>query len=120
MADFIGIAVLPHNDIEFVGNSLRMATDAEAIGQLARQRLMCWQGEWFLNENAGVDWKFYLFDRRPSEKAIGDAAVKACVLGTPGVSDIIEYQSTYSRQNRGLIVDRIVVQTPYGELNFSG
>lgn len=36
--------------------NLAVVRDAEAIGQHARQRLMAYEGEWFLDKDAGVPW----------------------------------------------------------------
>lgn len=117
MADVVGLSVAPHNDLHFneTGN-LVLVYDGEAIGQHARQRLKAWQGEWFLNLDAGVDWLFYVFDRPPSEKPIADAEIKRVIRETPGVTEIQEYSSSYERQNRGVFVDRCAVLTSYGEL----
>jgi hypothetical protein len=115
MAVFIGLSILPHNDLEFVDGGLRLVEDGEAIGQHARQHLKFWSGEWFLDKSAGVDWMFYAFSRRPSEKDIADGAVKECVAAVAGVTEIVEYESRYEPGDRGVLVDRLVIDTQFGE-----
>ncbi|MDT9694263.1 hypothetical protein Q5762_39210, partial [Streptomyces sp. P9(2023)] len=36
--------------------NLGLVYNAEAVGQHARQRLMTYEGEWFLDKTAGVPW----------------------------------------------------------------
>lgn len=71
------------------GASLRMAIGAEAVAQHIKQRLLMFEGEWFLDTSAGLPWlpkpgKFGIFDR-PFPRGQADALVKSEVLDTPGV-----------------------------------
>ena len=114
--DIISLSILPHNDIHLdeTGN-LVMAHGVEAIGQHIRQRLMFWKNEWFLDLDAGVDWRADVFSVRPDQKDLADAIIKARIVETPGVVSIEEYSSSYNRTSRGLVVERVRILTNTGE-----
>jgi hypothetical protein len=125
MATYIGIGIEPfHSPVTGTKNdwnldasgNLVMVTDAEAIGQHIRQRLKFWKGEWFLNEDAGVDWTRYVLGRPPQEQTIAEAVIKREILATPGVVEILEFDAVYDRQSRGLRVDRCQVATVFDDL----
>lgn len=108
-------SIKPHNDLHLdAAGNLVMVQDAYAIGQHIRQRLMFWKGEWFLDLDAGVDWKNEVFARRPEQKDFADAVIKREIATTPGVVSIDEYVSRYDRATRGLIVDRVRADTDAG------
>lgn len=108
-------SILPHNDLHLdeTGN-LVMVTDHAAIGQHIRERLMFWKREWFLDLDAGIDWRADVFALRPEQKELADAVIKLEISNTPGVVEIIEYSSRYDRSSRGLIVERCRVETATG------
>lgn len=111
----ISPSIKPHNDLHLdASGNLVMAVDVTAIGQHIRQRLMFWKREWFLDQDAGVDWKADVFSRRPEQKDFADAVIKLEIATTPGVVEIEEYVSRYDRVSRGLIVDRVRVRTTAG------
>lgn len=117
MPDYVGLSIKPHNDIYLNDDgNLALVTGAEAIGQHIRQRLMAWRGEWFLDTSAGVEWTEYVLGRPPSEMAIAEATIKAEIVGTPGVSEILEFDAEYDRVSRGLRASRIVVLTIYDDV----
>ena len=125
MAQFVGLSIAPLHDtpgppkndlhLDAAGN-LALVQDGEAIGQHVRQQLMFWRGEWFLNEDAGVDWKRYVLGRPPSEIAIAEAVFKREVLNTPGVAEILELDVRHDRASRGFIVERCTIETIDGEI----
>lgn len=101
--------------LEATGN-LAVVTDAEAVGQHVRQRIMAWKNEWFLNPDAGIDWTRYILGRPPSEREIAEATIKREILDTPGVVAILEFVSEYDRRSRGLRLTRVVLQTVFDDL----
>lgn len=116
MADYVGLAIKPYNDLELTADgNLRLVYDAEAIGQHARQRLSLFLGEWFLDAESGVDWFGQVMGARQDRLAIGEAMVKATILATPGVSEIEEISTRYDRTSRGMIVEKCVVRTVFDE-----
>ena len=118
----ISPSILPHNDIHFdAAGGLVMAVDETAIGQHVRQRLKFWRGEWFLDTQAGVDWRGEVFSLRSDQAGLADAVIKAEVAGTPGVEAIEEYSARYDRASRGIRVDRLRIRVSTGQtvaLNF--
>jgi hypothetical protein len=116
MAEFIGLSIVPHNDISIdASGNLVFVTDSEAIAQHIRQRLMTWKGEWFLNTDAGIDWTRYILGRAPSERAIAEAVIKREILQTPGVVEILAWDAEYDASSRGLRITRCVVSTVFDE-----
>lgn len=117
MAKYVGIAVIPYNDIGLdASGNLRMVHDAEAVGQHARQRISFFKGEWFLDPEIGVDWFGQVMGHRPDRISIGEALVKRVILSTPGVTGMIEISTRYDAASRGMIVDKAEVETEFDEI----
>ena len=116
MATFVGLSILPHNDVHLdTAGNLVFVTDAEAIGQHVRQRMMFWRGEWFLNVSAGIDWTRYVLGRPFGELAIAEAVIKREILATPGVREILEFEVEVDRKTRGLKLLRCQLLTVFDE-----
>lgn len=94
--------------------NLAIVTDAEAVGQHARQRLMTHEGEWFLDVEAGVSW---LTDVLGSgyDPVIAEALTKTEILETDGVTDIESFSVRFDRDLRHLKSYGISVKTDYDE-----
>jgi hypothetical protein len=117
VADFVGLSIQPHNDLRLdATGSPVLVFDAEAIGEHIRQRLMLWQGEWFLNTDSGVAWTTYILGRPPSELPIAESIIKAEIAATPGVSDILEFSAVYDRATRGLRIERCQILTVFDDI----
>lgn len=104
------------NDLHLdeTGN-LALVYDAEAVGQNARQRLMFFKGEWFLDPTLGVDWFGQVLGYTEARVPIAEAVVKRTILETPGVTAIREISTRFDRRNRGAQVERCTVETEYDE-----
>lgn len=94
--------------------NLAVVRDAEAIGQHARQRLMAYEGEWFLDKDAGVPWFRDLLGGG-YDPVLAESVLKAEILGTDGVTDISTFSVRFDRTTRGLIAYDIEVATEYDE-----
>jgi len=117
MVDFVGLSIQPHNDLRLdATGSPMLVYDAEAIGEHIRQRLMLWRGEWFLNEDAGVEWTKYVLGRPPSELPLAESIIKAEIAATPGVTEILEFSAVYDRASRGLRIERCQVATVFDDI----
>lgn len=117
MAEFVGLSIEPHNDLRLDGTgSPVLVTDAEAIGEHVRQRLMAWSGEWFLNTTDGVAWTQFILGRPPSEMPLAESIIKAEIAATPGVSEILEFSAVYDRASRGLRVERCQIATVFDDV----
>ena len=114
-----GLALLAfqaNNDLTLdeAGN-LRMVYDAEAVGEHARQRLMFFQGEWFLDAGVGVDWYGQVLGFAQSRMQVAEAIVKRVILQTPGVTSLEGVSTSYERSVRGVRISDIRVQTAFDE-----
>lgn len=93
---------------------LAMVTDAEAVGQHVRQRLMTHEGEWFLDKSAGVTWLTDVLGQG-YDPIIAESLTKTEILETDGVSDILEFSVRFDRSVRGVTSYNISVETEYDE-----
>lgn len=117
MATYVGLSILPHNDLNLdATGSPILVYDAEAIGEHIRQRLLLWQGEWFLDTSAGVSWTTYILGRPPSEMPIAESIIKAEIAATPGVSEILEFSAVYDRRSRGLRIESCQILTVFDDI----
>ncbi len=110
----IGIALNPTTNDLFLraDGSLAVVNDAEAVGQHLRQRLMTFQGEWFLDTTAGVPWLSDILGKQYNP-AVAESVVKAEILRTEGVTSIEAFSVGFNRATRGLVLNEISVRTDY-------
>lgn len=94
--------------------NLKIVEDAEAVGQHVRQRLMTFEGEWFLDSEAGVTWLSEVLGFK-YDPIIAEALTKTEILNTDGVTDIESFSVRFDRDIRGLKSDNISVKTDYDE-----
>lgn len=99
--------------IDSTGN-LATVTDAEAVGQHARQRLMTFEGEWFLDRDAGVPWIRDILGGQ-YDAVLAESVIKAEILDTDGVVEINSFSVRFDRDSRGLSAYNIDVATEYDE-----
>jgi len=113
----IGLAIdQTTNDLSLAADgNLAMATDAAAVGQHARQRLMTFAGEWFLDTIAGVPWLGEIMGKK-YDPALAEAVVKAEILDTDGVEEITSFSVSFTRDIRRLEIKDIEVLTVYDEV----
>ena len=94
--------------------SLAVVRDAEAVGQHARQRLMTFEGEWFLDAQAGAPWVRDILGGQ-YDNVLAESVIKAEILDTDGVVDINSFSVRFDRSVRGLSSYNIDVETVYNE-----
>lgn len=94
--------------------NLAIVEDAEAVGQHVRQRLMTYEGEWFLDADAGVTWLTNVLGQG-YDPVIAEALTKAEILETDGVDEIESFSVRFERETRGLKSYGISVKTEYDE-----
>ena len=104
------------NDLALDANgALRMARDAEAVSQHAKQRVLSHEGEWFLDTTAGLPW----LDRvmgQPFDASVLEALVVAEIADTPGVVEVDGASVSFDRNTRGANVRGFSVSTIYDEV----
>lgn len=114
----IGIALkspdglAPHDIHLDSNNELAIVTDAEAVGQHARQRLMTHHGEWFLDNECGVPWLDDILGRQ-YDPALAEAVIKAEIVQTHGVTEITSFSASFNPRRRELGAYSISVRTTY-------
>jgi len=117
MATRLGLAIDPvTNDLylDAAGN-LATVTDAEAVGQHAKQRLGTFQGEWAYDTTAGVPWLSQILGKG-YDPALAESVVKAELLDTDGVTEITSFSVGFEKGTRGLIINEVEVLTDYDEV----
>lgn len=126
MADYFSLDMAPPNgsnvqypnpgerhDIWFdAAGNLQTVEDAEAIAQRVRQRLEFYQGEWFLDTTVGVPWFQFIFVD-PFDQATAETFLKAEILDTPGVAEILEFVVSVDKHAREFNLSRVVIRTDY-------
>jgi len=109
-----GLAIDPDTNDLYLDDddNLALVLDAQAVGQHVRQRLLTFEGEWFLDTQAGVSWLSDIFasDYNP---ALAEAVTKAEILDTDGVVSIDTFSVSFSRPSRDLIINDVQVNSDY-------
>lgn len=120
MTDRIGIALRrvgadPADIYLDDSGSLAVVYDAEAVAQHARQRLMAYYGEWFLDKTVGVQWFRDVLGKK-YDAVLAESVIKSEILGTDGVESIESFSIKFDRELRGIAAYSIEVLTDYDEL----
>lgn len=105
------------HDLEVDAYDLQLVEDQAYIAQSLRIRLLFFLGEWFLDTSEGVPFYEDIFVKNPNLGAI-EAALKARIASTPGVTDLISFSMDYDRSNRKLEVE-FEVDTEFGTITIS-
>lgn len=100
-------------DYSFGGGMQSFATDAEAVAQAIKTRLLLLYGEWWEDQSIGLP----LFQHILGTKDTGavDMLIQECINNTQGVDSIADYKSEFG-SDRGLNI-ACVVNTKYGTAN---
>lgn len=91
-----------------------LVVDKDHVRQALKIRLQFFLGEWFLDLTAGVPYYQTIFKKQPRGTAGVDAALKSCILGTPGVNQLTFFSSNFDRGAR-MYSAEFVANTIYGE-----
>lgn len=88
------------------------AVDQEATAQKCETRLLMFLAEWFLDTSAGLPWTT-TFVNSAGNLAFVEATIKACILETDGVDEIITFSMSFNSETRVLSVTATIT-TIYG------
>lgn len=99
--------------LDDAGN-LVMVRDTQAVGQHIRQRLMTYEGEWFLDSASGVTWLTDILGFQ-YDPVIAESLIKTEILETDGVTDINSFSVRFNRELRQLESYDVYVTTEYDE-----
>ena len=111
-----GLAIDPETNDLFLTRlgELAIVEGAEACGQHARQRIMTFQGEWFLDNTAGMPWLSDIMGKRYNPE-LAEAIVKNEILDTDGITDISNLSVSFNNEIRNLMIRQVEVSTIYNE-----
>lgn len=99
------------------GQSDFFVNQPEAVAQYVYTRLMLWQGQWFYDTTQGTPWQTDVLGERT--RFTRDVVVHDTVLNTPGVADIVSYNSVINRDTRTFTAG-MRIDTVYGQVQFVG
>lgn len=86
----------------------------EAPAQCVRTRLWLRLGEWFLDTSDGTPWNTEVLGKNTADTR--DAAIRARIEGTTGVTSLDAYNSTFDPESRKFSVDA-EISTAFGSSN---
>lgn len=81
----------------------------DAVAQAAYTRLQLWLGQWFLNTADGTPYQTQVLGKYTGSTR--DAAIRARILGTQGLTSIDAYASQVDRDTRAFSVQATVTTT---------
>lgn len=90
-------------DLAIVAGNLGIVTEAAAIAQAIRCRLLLFLGEWFLDTRQGVPYFQRVLVKNPDLPLVA-STVRTAILGTPGVARLTQYSQAYDSATRRLTV----------------
>jgi hypothetical protein len=85
-----------------------------AVAQAVLTRLKLWQGEWYLNLQAGTPWMQRVLGFSPGT-GIPDSVVRQRILTTPYVTDMTDYTSSFNSTSRVFAVS-CKLYTAFGQV----
>lgn len=97
---------------------LSLVDELDRVRQNLRIRLWFFFGEWFLNTTEGVRFYDFITLKNPDLGVVGDL-MKAAILDTRDVNEILEYNQNFITSTRKLEVE-FTVNTSFGQLEFAG
>ncbi|QKS62210.1 hypothetical protein [Cupriavidus gilardii] len=83
----------------------------DAVAQAVMTRLRLLRGEWFLDTTEGTPWATEVLGKYTG--ATYDAAIRQRILGTQGVTELVNYSSNLDTERRHLSVTA-TINTIYG------
>ena len=111
-------AVDSENNFVFTNGNLVVITDGAVVLQRVKHALSSFQGDWFLDEDLGVDW-FGDIMTKPSDAGKIESILKSVILSVDGVKSIITFTvSSFNSTTRRLIIN-FTADTDYGYIDSS-
>lgn len=91
------------HDLRIPGYDLQLVDGVDLIRQRIKQRLLTIQGEWFLNTDVGLPWFDQIIGKGAQEEQIS-ALIIQNIAETEGVDAVIEFDLTFNRRARTMLV----------------
>jgi len=85
----------------------------ETVGQAVLTRLKLWRGEWFMDTSEGTPYMQNILGHNTQY----DLEIKARILGTKGVTEIINYSSVVDRDRN--LITTCTLNTLYGQIKLA-
>jgi hypothetical protein len=101
-------------DLSFGQGINNYCINQESCAQNVRSRLLLLLGEWFLDTNAGC-LNTIILQQKPANLPYLEGVIKACILQTDDVDELISFNMTYDWNNRKLLIDASLL-TIYGTI----
>lgn len=95
---------LTRHDLKIENYDLSLITGVDRVKQTLKTRLWFFKGEWFLDTSAGLDYYGYINVKNPNLDIVA-SVIKATILDTKGVEELLEYSQEYDSQARSLEVN---------------
>lgn len=105
---------LVEDELYVKDGDLVVVRGSAAIAQDLSMRLRFFQGEWFLNAEAGMPYFTQTLGKGPRLAAVR-AVVRRELLATPGVDEVLQLDLTLDRAERQLSIT-FRVSTAFGEI----
>lgn len=105
------------HDVAIERFDLQLVSGMDQISQSLRIRMMLFRGEWFLDVGEGVPFFSDIFVKNPNMGVV-EAALKARIKGTPGVTELISFSVDFDKGNRSLVVS-FEANTAFGTIQIT-
>ena len=103
-----------NHDLLIENYDLQFVDQLDAVQQNLTIRMQFFWSEWFLDTGAGIKFYDFVFIKNPDMTTIS-SIMKATILETPNVNEIIEYSQDYNAEQRKLVIT-YKVNTTFGLL----
>lgn len=105
-------------DMVFGGDQSAFWRDApDGVAQVVQSRLGLWERQWYLDLAEGTPYTTQILGKRT--EALRDPAIQTRILQSPGVTEILSYDSVLDRATRTWTV-AARIDTAYGRANATG
>ena len=95
---------------DIVTSGKQFIDNVDAIAQTVGTRLKLFYGDYFRDSTVGFPF-FQLFPSRVASVGSKNAAIREVILLTPGITEILRYESDFDLQTRGFTVNAEVMTT---------
>jgi hypothetical protein len=100
------------HDLVVSNYDLQLVTEVDQIVQAVKMRLLTIFGEWFLDSREGIQYFTVVCTKNPDLSLI-DSIMKATIVETDGVNELMSYVSVLDKPNRSLTIT-FQINTTYG------
>ena len=105
-------ALSASGDYQFGRAGIFLTDTPEAVAQAILTRFKLWAGEWFLDTTEGTPYETQILGY--GTQGNRDAVIRQRILETPGVQEIVDYQSSVTGRSMSVAAR---VSTIYGTTN---